>query len=132
MTGWHDTCIIIISNESSGELTMSTDDVINEIRESLNGRPGQPIVLGVCKTIAERAGLEPWIVRAAAIVLGLFFTLLTVAAYIVLGFTLKETELRTRQFFSGLAVLIREWTEKLFDTVRQCCGNPGRARHSDY
>lgn len=132
MTRWHDTCIISISNVSIGDKHMSPEDVISEIRESLNGRPGQPIVLGVCKTLAARFDVEPWIVRAAAIVLGLFFTLITVAAYVVLGFTLKETELRTRQFFSGLAVLIREWTEKLFGTVRQCCGNPGRARHSDY
>ena len=26
---------------------MSSENVINEIRESLNGRPGQPIVFGV-------------------------------------------------------------------------------------
>lgn len=111
---------------------MSADNVINEIREALNGRPGQPIVLGVCKTLAARFDVEPWVVRAAAIVLGLFFTVITIAAYVVLGFTLKETELRTRQFFSGLAVLIREWAEKLFGTVRQCCGNQERARHPDY
>ncbi len=43
------------------EQMMSADDVLNEIRESLNGRPGQPIVFGVCKALAERAGKEPWI-----------------------------------------------------------------------
>jgi phage shock protein PspC (stress-responsive transcriptional regulator) len=111
---------------------MSAENVINEIRDSLNGRPGQPIVLGVCKTLAARFDIEPWLVRAAAIVCGLFFTFITVGVYIVLGFTLKETEPRTRQFFSGLAVLIREWTEKLFGSVRECCGNPKRAGYNDY
>ena len=36
---------------------MSSEDVIKEIRESLNGRPGQPIVFGVCKALAERFGM---------------------------------------------------------------------------
>lgn len=111
---------------------MSTENVINEIRDSLNGRPGQPIVFGVCQTLADKFEVEAWLVRAATIVLALFFTFFAIAAYIVLGFLLKETESRTRRFFSGLAVLIREWTEKLFGTVRDCCGSQGRARHSDY
>jgi phage shock protein PspC (stress-responsive transcriptional regulator) len=105
---------------------MSAENVINEIRDSLNGRPGQPIVFGVCRTLAEKMGQEPWVVRAAAIVLGLFFTFFTVAAYIVLGFALKETEHRTQRFFSGLAVLIREWVEKLADALRGIFGGPER------
>lgn len=105
---------------------MTTNDVLTEIRESLNGRPGQPILFGVCRSLAERFGQEPWVFRAAAIVLAVFFTLPTVAAYIILGFALKETEDRTRRFFSGLAVLIREWTEKLADSLRGLFG-PERA-----
>ena len=105
---------------------MTAENVLNEIRETLNGRPGQPIVFGVCGTLAEKLGQEPWLVRAATIVLGLFFTLFTLAAYIVLGFMMKETERRTGRFFSGLAVLIREWAEKLVDTIRNVFG-PERA-----
>ena len=87
---------------------MSSADVINEIRESLNGRPGQPIVFGVCKALSDRFGMEPWIVRLAAIVLTLFWTLPALAAYVVAGLVMKETEERTRRFFSGLAIIIRE------------------------
>ena len=47
--------------------------------------------------------------------------------YIVLGFALKETEHRTQRFFSGLAVLIREWVEKLADALRGIFGGPERA-----
>ena len=101
---------------------MSTNDVINEIRESLNGRPGQPILFGVCRSLADRFGQEPWTYRAAAIVLALFFTLPTIAAYVILGFALKDTEERTRRFFAGLAVLIREWTEKAADSLRGLFG----------
>lgn len=105
---------------------MTAENVLNEIRETLNGRPGQPIVFGVCGTLAEKLGQEPWLVRAATILLGLFFTFFTVAAYIVLGFAMKETERRTGRFFSGLAVLIREWVEKLADSLRSIFG-PERA-----
>jgi phage shock protein PspC (stress-responsive transcriptional regulator) len=105
---------------------MTTNDVLTEIRESLNGRPGQPILFGVCRSLAERFGQEPWTYRAAAILLAVFFTLPTIAAYVILGFALKETEDRTRRFFSGLAVLIREWTEKLADSLRSLFG-PERA-----
>lgn len=101
---------------------MRENDTVEDIKRALNGRPGQPIVFGVCKALATRCGCEPWLTRAAAIVLGLIFTLPTLAAYIVLGLALKETETRTRGFFSGLAVIIREWSEKLIrnsrDTVR--------------
>jgi len=105
---------------------MSTESVINEIRDSLNGRPGQPIVFGVCQTLADKFNQEPWVFRAGAIVLALFFTFFTVAAYVVLGFALNETENRTRRFFSGLAILIREWTEKFADSLRNIFG-PERA-----
>jgi phage shock protein PspC (stress-responsive transcriptional regulator) len=105
---------------------MSAENVINEIRDSLNGRPGQPIVFGVCRTLADKFNQEPWVFRAGAIVLGLFFTFFTIAAYIVLGFALKETEDRTRRFFSGLAILVRESAEKLADSLRGVFGGAER------
>lgn len=98
---------------------MSADSVLNEIRDSLNGRPGQPIVFGVCKSLSDRFDKEPWVFRLAAIVMVLFWTLPAVAAYIILGFALKETEDRTRRFFSGLAVVIREGVQKIAETVRE-------------
>ena len=105
---------------------MSADSVINEIRDSLNGRPGQAIVFGVCKTLADKSGKEPWLFRLAAIILALFWTLPAVAAYIVLGFALNETEDRTRRFFAGLGVIIREWVDKLAQSLRDMFG-PERA-----
>ncbi len=101
---------------------MSADDVLNEIREALNGRPGQPIVFGVCKALAERAGKEPWMFRLAALVLTLLWTLPALAAYIVLGFALKESESRTRRFFSGLAVITREMVQKFAASLRDMFG----------
>ncbi len=101
---------------------MSADNVINEIRDSLNGRPGQPIVFGVCKTLAEKSGKQPWLFRLAAIALALFWTIPAVGIYIVLGFTLNETEARTRKFFAGLAVIVREMVEKFAASLRDLFG----------
>jgi phage shock protein PspC (stress-responsive transcriptional regulator) len=101
---------------------MCPDNVCNEIRDSLNGRPGQPIVFGVCKTLAEKSGKEPWLFRLAAILLTLFFTLPAVAAYIVLGFALNETENRTRKFFSGLTVITRDLVQKFAESLRDMFG----------
>lgn len=101
---------------------MSADDVLNEIRDSLNGRPGQPIVFGVCKAVADKCGWEPWIIRLVAIALTLFWTFFAVAAYIVLGFALSETENRTRKFFSGLGVIIREMVDKFAASARDLFG----------
>ena len=100
---------------------MSTENVINEIRESLNGRTGQPIVFGVCNALAERWGKEPWTFRLAAIVVALFWTLPALAAYVIAGLVMKETEVRTRTFFSGLAVVIRENVEKGAAWLRDTC-----------
>jgi phage shock protein PspC (stress-responsive transcriptional regulator) len=97
---------------------MTAESVFEQIRESLNGRPGQPIVLGVCKSLAERFKKEPWVFRLAAIVLALCWTLPAVGAYVILGFVLSETEVRTRQFFSGLAVIIRESVERCASWLR--------------
>ena len=105
---------------------MSADNVINEIRDSLNGRPGQPIVFGVCKALADKSGKEPWLFRLAAIILTLFWTLPAVAAYIVLGFALNETEDRTRKFFSGLAIIVRDLVQKFAASLRDMFG-PERA-----
>ena len=113
---------------------MSSESVINEIRESLNGRPGQPIVFGVCKSLADRFGKEPWIFRLAAIVLLLFWTLPALAAYLIAGLVMRETEDRTRRFFSGLAIIVREWVEKGAAWLRDCGGptRRGDSRHRGY
>lgn len=101
---------------------MSANSVIDEIRDSLNGRPGQPIVFGVCKALADKFNKEPWVFRLAALVLTLFWTLPAVAAYIILGFALNDTEDRTRRFFSGLAIIIREGVDKLSESLRDMFG----------
>jgi phage shock protein PspC (stress-responsive transcriptional regulator) len=113
---------------------MSSESVINEIRESLNGRPGQPIVFGVCKALADRFGMEPWIPRLAAIVLTLFWALPALAAYVVAGLVMKETESRTRRFFAGLAVVLREYADKAAASLREGFrGKPRDAyRHRGY
>ena len=102
---------------------MCPENVCNEIRDSLNGRPGQPIVFGVCRSLADRFGQEPWIFRLVAIVMTLFWTLPAIAAYIILGCALSETEQRTRKFFSGLAVIIREGVEKFARSLRDLFGD---------
>ena len=107
---------------------MTAESVFEQIRESLNGRPGQPIVLGVCKSLAERFEKEPWGFRLAAIILTLCWTLPAVIAYVVLGFVLSETEVRTRQFFSGLAVIIRENVNKLAASLRGAFDDTGGNR----
>ena len=54
----------------------------------------------------------------AAIVLTLFWTFPAIAAYVVLGLVLSETEVRTRKFFSGLAVVARENIDKCAESLR--------------
>jgi phage shock protein PspC (stress-responsive transcriptional regulator) len=107
---------------------MREDDTMEDIKRALNGRPGQPIVFGVCKALASRMGCESWITRSAAIILGVIWTLPILAAYILLGLVLKETQTRTRGFFSGLRVVIREWTEKFIRTSRQTYRSDGLHR----
>lgn len=108
---------------------MTSEDVINEVRESLNGRPGQPIVFGVCRALSERFGQEPWIIRLAAIVVALIWTLPALAAYIIAGLVMAETESRTRRFFAGLAIIIREKVEQGAEWLRGCCSGEGRKYH---
>ena len=96
---------------------MSTENLFESIRENLNGQPAQPMVLGVCSALAKRFDQEPWIFRAIAIGLGVFYTGITLAAYVILGLVLSETEARTRGVFQGLFISLREFVEKL---VRSC------------
>ena len=96
---------------------MTADSIMQEIKEGLAGRPGQPTVLGVCQTLAARLGREVWKLRLAFLILAVFWTLPILAAYIILGFLMSETESRTRGFFSGLSILIRETAEKVFDSL---------------
>jgi phage shock protein PspC (stress-responsive transcriptional regulator) len=93
---------------------MTAESIFEEIKQALRGRPEQPIVLGVCQSIAKRFDKEVWCVRLAAIVLTLFWTFPSIAAYLICGFLMKETEQRTRGFFCGLAILVRETAEKIF------------------
>jgi len=51
------------------------------------------------------------------------------AAYIIAGLLMKETELRTRTFFSGLAVVIRENVERGAAWLRDCCTAERRCDH---
>jgi phage shock protein PspC (stress-responsive transcriptional regulator) len=111
------------------EKHMSSDNVINEIRESLNGRPGQPIVFGVCKSLADRTGKEPWMFRLAAILITLFWPLAGLAIYIIAGVVMRETEERTRKFFSGLLIIVRENVEKGAGWLRDCCQSCNRSSH---
>lgn len=97
---------------------MRSEDLFESIKENLNGRPGQPIVLGVCNALAARTGNEAWIFRAAAIVLGVFFTFGTLVAYILLGLFLEETEGRTRGVFRGLGIWLQELVDKCVTVCR--------------
>ena len=111
---------------------MSAENVLDEIRQALQGRPGQALVLGVCESLAKRMGQETWVVRAVTIVMGVLWTIPVLVAYIVLGFALKDTENRTRRFFSGLGVVIRETAEKVFDGFRKAFTDNGPRRSDGY
>lgn len=100
--------------------------VIDEIREALSGRPGQPFVFGVCKTLAARFGMKVWKVRLAAIVLALFWAAPVLAAYVIAALVMDETGPRTRTFFSGLGVILREKVEQFSAALRDMLG-PQRA-----
>jgi len=105
---------------------MNTEDLFGSIKENLNGRPGQPIVLGVCNELARRFEQEVWVFRAAAIVLGVFFTFATLIAYVVLGFCMKATEQRTRGLFHGLGIWIQEAVERFASGCRELFGHSSR------
>jgi phage shock protein PspC (stress-responsive transcriptional regulator) len=101
---------------------MNTENLFESIKQNLNGRPGQPIVLGVCSALAQRFDREVWEFRAAVIVLGVFFTFATVAAYILLGLFMTETEARTRGVFRGLGIWCREACDRLAEAARDLFG----------
>lgn len=92
---------------------MQDETFFESIKRNLNGEPGQPIVLGVCRTLAARLGQEVWLIRLAAIVLGVFYSFITLAVYILLGLFMEETSQRTRSLFEGLGIWFRELTEKV-------------------
>jgi len=94
---------------------MANNDLFDSLRDNLNGRPGQPMVFGVCQALATRIGQEAWVVRAATLVLGVFFTGFTLVAYILAGLLLDETSERTQGIFRGLFLTLREWVDKLLD-----------------
>jgi len=101
---------------------MTAESIFQEIRQALNGRPGQALVLGVCKAIASRCKLEAWQVRLVALVLGLVWTFPVFAAYVILGFVLPETEQRSRDFFRGLGIMARETAGSLTSSLGNLIG----------
>ena len=102
---------------------MQDETFFDSIKRNLNGEPGQPIVLGVCRTLAERLNQEVWLIRLAAIVLGVFYSFITLVAYILLGLFLDETSHRTKSLFEGLGVWFRELTEKAGRLFSDTFGN---------
>ena len=92
---------------------MQDETLFDSIKRNLNGEPGKPIVLGVCQTLAARLNQEVWLIRLAAIVLGVFYSFLTLVAYVLLGLLMAETSNRTKNLFEGLGIWFREFTEKV-------------------
>ena len=109
---------------------MQENIFFKSLKTNLNGEPGQPIVLGVCKTLAARFNQEVWLVRLATIVLGVFFTFATLVAYILLGLFMAETADRTKSLFEGLGIWFRELTDKVADCCNRAFGNR-RTSHRD-
>jgi phage shock protein PspC (stress-responsive transcriptional regulator) len=110
-------------------MVMTAESIFHEIRQALGGRPGQAIVLGVCQALAVRFRQEPWHVRLATLVLGLVWTWPVLAAYIILGFVLPETERRSRDFFTGAGIMAREFAQRFFAALGGLFG--GRIRSPD-
>ena len=108
---------------------MQDETFFDSIKTNLNGEPGQPMVLGVCRTLAQRFGQEVWLIRLATIVLGVFYTFFTLAAYVILGLFLDETSARTRGVFEGLGVWFREFTDKAGNKCTELFGACSNDRH---
>ena len=102
---------------------MTSDTFFESVKRNLNGEPGRPIVLGVCQTLAARLNQEVWLIRLAAIVLGVFYTFITLVAYVLLGLFMEETSSRTKSLFEGLGIWFREMTEKLGQGFNNIFGN---------
>ena len=110
---------------------MEEETFFDSMKRNLNGAPGQPIVLGVCKTLAARFNQEVWLIRLAAIVLGVFYSFITLVVYILLGLFMKETSHRTKSLFEGLGIWFREFTEKAGGLLGDTFGNKNSSRR-DY
>ena len=110
---------------------MQEETFFDSIKRNLNGEPGQPIVLGVCKTLAARFNQEVWLIRLAAIILGVFYSFITLVAYILLGLFMEETSSRSKSLFEGLGVWFQEFTEKVAGKFNDTCGN-GKSSRRDY
>ena len=110
---------------------MQDETFFDSIKRNLNGEPGQPIVLGVCNTLAARLGQEVWLIRLAAIVLGVFYSFTTLAVYVALGLFLEETSHRTKSLFEGLGIWFREFTEKVGRQFGDTFGKKNSS-HRDY
>jgi phage shock protein PspC (stress-responsive transcriptional regulator) len=110
---------------------MPEETFFDSIKRNLNGQPGQPIVLGVCETIAKRFNQEVWLIRLAAIALGVFYSFATLVAYVLLGLMMQETSHRTKSLFEGLGIWFREFTHKIGDKCSDCFGDDNSSRR-DY
>jgi len=109
---------------------MQDETFFESIKKNLNGQPGQPIVLGVCQTLAARFNQEVWLIRLAAIILGVLYTFAALVAYILLGLFMAETSDRTKSLFEGLGIWFREFTEKAANYGNTIFGR-GRSSHRD-
>ena len=110
---------------------MQEDTFFESIKRNLNGEPGQPIVLGVCRTLAKRFNQEVWLIRLAAIALGVFYSFITLAVYILLGLIMEETSHRSKSLFEGLGIWFREFTEKIGNQCNNICSS-GKSSRRDY
>jgi phage shock protein PspC (stress-responsive transcriptional regulator) len=114
------------------EISMQNESFFESVKRNLNGEPGQPIVLGVCSTLAARLGQEVWLIRLAAIVLGVIYTFATLAGYILLGLFMAETSNRTKSLFEGLAIWFRETLDKIGNRVSEIFGEQPSNRDRHY
>lgn len=96
---------------------MAQNDFLDSVRDNLNGRPGQPMLFGVCRTLADKLGAEPWVIRIVALLALLVATGLTIVAYILLGLFMEETAERTRGIFQGLFLTLREGVDRVVEGV---------------
>ena len=110
---------------------MQDETFFDSLKKNLNGEPGQPIVLGVCKTLAARFNQEVWLIRLAAIVLGVFYSFITLVIYILLGLFMEETSHRSKSLFEGIGIWFREFTEKVADKYN-CTFTDNRPSRRDY
>ncbi len=111
---------------------MTGETFFESVKRNLNGEPGQPIVLGVCKTLAARLNQEVWLIRLAAIVLGVFYTFFTLVAYVLLGLFMEETSSRTKSLFEGLGIWFREFLDKVGNRFGDIFGGDDSNHRNNY